>query len=214
MAADHGEELFNEEGREEGRRFVEILVKTLAADPLTLSILVMRSDAFPLVQGEPSVAAVPKDTFTLDMMLEGSFRGVIEGRAGPLKPPLAIDPLLTDALLEDISGQDALRVLAFTLAHLYDNTRVDNALTRARYDKIGRVKGVIDKTVGQAFTEAASKGEAPRDKELQFKLARPAFIPIWRRSTRPGSSCGGSRRARRFRKRPGRSSIASPSSGS
>jgi len=177
LAIDQGEELFNDEGRDEARRFIEILTKTLAADPRAMAILVMRSDAFPLVQGDAALAALPKDTFTLDMMLEGSFRAVIEGPARLVEPPLAIDPQLTDALLEDISGQDALPLLAFTLAHLYDNTRVDNALTLAGYDKIGRVKGVIDKTVTQAFGEAAARGEAPKTKEEQYKLARSAFIP-------------------------------------
>jgi WD40 repeat protein len=177
LAIDQSEELFNEEGRDEAKRFIDILTKTLAADPRTIAILVMRSDAFPLVQSAPTLAALPKDTFTLDMMLEGSFRAVIEGPARLVEPPLAIDPQLTDALLEDISGQDALPLLAFTLAHLYDNTRVDNALTLSGYDKIGRVKGVIDKTVTQAFGEAAARGEAPKTKEEQYKLARSAFIP-------------------------------------
>jgi len=177
LAVDQGEELFNEEGRDEAKRFIEILTKTLAADPLTLSILVMRSDAVPLVQGEPSLVAVPKDTFTLDMMLEGSYRAVIEGPARLVEPPLKIDPELVDALLEDISGQDALPLLAFTLAHLYDNYRADNALTLAGYEKIGRVKGVIDKTVAQAFAEAVVRGEVPKDEKAQLALARSAFIP-------------------------------------
>jgi hypothetical protein len=137
----------------------------------------MRSDSFPLVQGEPRLAALPKDTFTIDMMLEGSYRAVIEGPARLVEPPLKIDPELTDALLKDISGQDALPLLAFTLAHLYDNTRADNELTLSGYDKIGRVKGVIDKTVAQAFAEAVAKNEAPKDAQAQLKLARSAFIP-------------------------------------
>jgi hypothetical protein len=137
----------------------------------------MRSDFFRLAQGDPNLAALPKDTFTLDMMLEGSYRAMIEGPAQLVEPRLRIDPLLTDALLEDISGQDALPLLAFTLAHLYDNTRADNELTLAGYDKIGRVKGVIDKTVAQAFAESVVRGEAPKDEKAQLALARKAFIP-------------------------------------
>jgi WD40 repeat protein len=177
LAIDQGEELFNEEGRDEARRFIDILSKTLATDPRALAILVMRSDAFPLVQNEPALAALPKDTFTLDMMLQGSYRAVIEGPARLLDPPLAVDPQLVEVLLEDISGQDALPLLAFTLRHLYDNTRVDNALTLAGYDKIGRVKGVIAQAVEQAYAEAVAKGDAPKDKEERLKLARSAFIP-------------------------------------
>ena len=178
LALDQGEELFNEEGREEAKRFIHILTRTLTADPRTLAILVMRSDSFPLVQGDPGLAALPKDTFTLDMMLQGSYRAVIEGPARLVEPtPLKIDPLLTDALLEDISGQDALPLLAFTLAHLYENYAADNELTLAGYDKIGRVKGVIDKTVAQAFAEGVARGEAPKDEKAQLALARSAFIP-------------------------------------
>ena len=206
LAIDQGEELFNEEGRDEARRFIDILTKTLAADPRTMAILVMRSDAFPLVQNEPALAALPKDTFTLDMMLEGSYRAVIEGPARLVEPPLAIDPQLTDALLEDISGQDALPLLAFTLRHLYDNTRVDNALTLAGYDKIGRVKGVI----AQDGRRRPTPRPSPRARRRKTKRSssssrvRPSFR-ISRRSTRPASSCAACRRATKFRTRRGRS---------
>jgi hypothetical protein len=33
----------------------------------------MRSDSFPQLQTEPRLADLPKDTLTLDMMLEGSY---------------------------------------------------------------------------------------------------------------------------------------------
>ena len=102
---------------------------------------------------------------------------MIEGPARLLDPPLLIDPQLVDALLEDISGQDAVPLLAFTLRHLYDNARVDNALTLAGYDRIGRVKGVIAQTVEQAYAEAVARGEAPKDREERLRLARSAFIP-------------------------------------
>jgi hypothetical protein len=177
LAVDQGEELFNEDGQDEAKRFIEILTRTLTAAPRTLAILVMRSDAFPQVQGDPSLAALPKNAFTLDMMLEGSYRAVIEGPARLVEPPLKIDPLLTEALLEDIAGQDALPLLAFTLAHLHDNYRAENELTLAGYDKIGRVTGVIDKTVAQAFADAVARGEAPKDEKAQHALARAAFIP-------------------------------------
>jgi hypothetical protein len=71
-----------------------------------------------------------KDIFILDMMLEGSYRAVIEDPARLIQPtPLRIDPQLTEALLKEISGQDALPLLAFTLAHLYEKYRTDNELT-------------------------------------------------------------------------------------
>jgi WD40 repeat protein len=177
IAIDQGEELFNEEGREEAKRFIDILTRTLSADPHLLAMLVTRSDAFPLLQGDAALAALRKEMLTLDMMLEGSYRAVIEGPARLVEPPLRIDPLLVDALLEDISGQDALPLLAFTLAHLYEDYAADRALTLAGYEKFGRVKGVIDKTVAQAFAEGSVPGGASSDRTAQLALARSAFIP-------------------------------------
>jgi hypothetical protein len=176
IALDQGEELFNEEGRDEAERFIEILTNTLKADPRTLAIFAMRSDSFPLVQAHASLAALPKDTFTLDMMLEGSYRAVIEEPARLIQPTsLRVDPQLTDALLEEISGQDALPLLAFTLAHLYENYAADNELTLSGYDWLGRVKGVIDTAVKQAFATGVAKGELPKDTMAQLALARAAF---------------------------------------
>ncbi|GLS17005.1 hypothetical protein GCM10007874_00200 [Labrys miyagiensis] len=177
LTVDQGEELFNREGREEAERLIAVLTKTLTSDSRTFAVLVVRSDSFPLLQVDPHLAALPKDAFTLDTMLQGSYRAVIEGPATLVQPPLTIDPRLTDALLEDISGQDALPLLAFTLAHLYENTAVDQKLTISGYDRIGRVKGVIDKTVVQAFAEGVARGEVPRDEKAQLALARSAFLP-------------------------------------
>lgn len=178
LAVDQGEELFNGEGKDEAKRFTEILTRTLSADPGVLAIVVMRSDAFPQLQADPSLAGLSKDTFTLDMMLEGSYRAVIEGPAQLIQPNrLKIDPQLTDALLEDLSGQDALPLLAFTLAYLYERYAADNELNLAGYEKLGRLKGVIDATVSEAFAEGASSGELPKDAGAQLALARAAFIP-------------------------------------
>jgi hypothetical protein len=112
------------------------------------------------------------------MMLEGSYRAVIEGPARLVQPtPLKIDPQLTDALLQDVSGQDALPLLAFTLAHLYENYAADNELNLADYEKLGRLRGVIATTVRAAFAEGAAKGELPKDAKAQLALVRMAFIP-------------------------------------
>ncbi len=177
LSIDQGEELLNEEGGDEAARFIAILTRTLQTDPRALAVIAMRSDSFAQFQDNPCLAALPKDTFNLDKMLEGSYRAVIEGPARLVEPPLKIDPQLIDALLEDISGQDALPLLAFTLAHLYDNYAIDNALTLEGYERLGRVKGVIDTTVGQAFAKGVANGWLPKDAKAQLALARAAFIP-------------------------------------
>ena len=178
LAVDQGEELFNEEGKDEAKRFIAMLTHALKAGPGVLALVAMRTDAFPQLQTDPNVAQLSKDTFTLDMMLEGSYRAVIEGPARLVQPnPLKVDPQLTDALLEDVTGQDALPLLAFTLAHLYERYAVDNELSLAGYEKLGRLKGVINLTVREAFAEGVAKGHLPKDGKAQFALARTAFIP-------------------------------------
>ena len=176
LPLDQGEELLNEEGSDEAARFIAILTRTLQADPRALAVIAMRSDSFAQFQDNPCLAALHKDTFNLDKMLEGSYRAVIEGPARLVEPPLKIDPQLTDALLEDISGQDALPLLAFTLAHLYDDA-VDNELTLEGYERLGRVKGVIKTTVREAFKHGVEKGWLPKDAKAQLDLARDAFVP-------------------------------------
>ena len=177
LSLDQGEELFNAEGSGEAARFIEILRRTLAADQRVLALVAIRSDSFPLLQNETRLAALSKDTFTLDMMLEGSYRTVIEGPAHLVDPPLKIDPQLVDALLEDISGQDALPLLAFTLAHLHEHYAVDNEINFSGYERLGRLKGVIDTSVREALEAGVARGELPRDADAQLALVRTAFIP-------------------------------------
>src|SRR6185436_16791357 len=112
ISIDQGEELFNEDGRAEAKRFIATLAATVKADPHVLVLLALRADAFRQLQAEPGLADLPKDTFILDMMLAGSYRAVIEQPAQLVEPtPLKVDPQLIDALLEDVSGQDALPLL-------------------------------------------------------------------------------------------------------
>jgi WD40 repeat protein/tetratricopeptide (TPR) repeat protein len=178
LAIDQGEELFNEEGRGEAASLIAILTRTLKADPLLLAVVAMRSDAFPQLQSDPNLAGLSKEPFTLDMMLEGSYRNVIEEPARLVRPdPLRIDPQLIDALLQDVSGQDALPLLAFTLAHLYECYAADNELTLSGYEKLGRLSGVIGTTVKGAFAEGVAAGQLPKDPKAQLALARAAFIP-------------------------------------
>jgi hypothetical protein len=138
----------------------------------------MRTDSFPQVQNDTVLAALPKHTFTLDKMLEGSYQEIIEGPATLVKPTaLKIDPQLTEALLQDAAGQDALALLAFTLRQLYDEYQANNELSLERYEKLGRLKGVIETTVKQAVAEGVAKGELPKDEKAQLALIHLAFIP-------------------------------------
>jgi formylglycine-generating enzyme required for sulfatase activity len=95
-----------------------------------------------------------------------------------VKPkPLKIDPQLTEALLEDAAGQDALPLLAFALRYLYDQYRANDELIVESYEKLGRLRGIIQNTVKQAIADGLSKNELPKDDKVQLILIRMAFIP-------------------------------------
>jgi hypothetical protein len=158
--------------------FVNVLTHVLKHHHHTLAIVVIRSDAFPRLQQDRALGEIPKELFTLDQMLEGSYRNVIEEPAKLVGPKsLKIDPLLTHALLEDMKGQDALPLLAFALERLCDGYGVDGELTLAQYEKLGRVRGVIESAVADAFADGAASGDLPRGTAEQLALARSAFIP-------------------------------------
>jgi hypothetical protein len=70
-----------------------------------------------------------------------------------------------------------LPLLAFTLAHLYDNYRAGNELTLSGYNRIGRIEGVIEKAFVRAFEEGVARDEIPKDEKAQLALARSGFIP-------------------------------------
>ncbi len=178
MAIDQAEELFNEESRTEASRFIKLVASTIEKSSNVLVVIAIRSDTFPQFQSNPVLAACPKETFPLDMMLPGSYRAVIEGPAQLVTPkPLQIDPQLTEALLQDVSGQDALPLLAFTLASLYEEYAANGTLTLADYNQFGRLHGVIGAAVEQALSAGAAAGALPKDKSSRLDLIRKAFIP-------------------------------------
>jgi TIR domain len=175
LAFDEFEQMFWMEP-EKAHRFLEVLTKTLTDDPFTVAILAMRSDAFPLLQGHRGLHELPKHTFILDKVIEGSYRALIEGPARKVEPSLRIEPRLADALLADVSGQDSLQLLTLTLYELYQMRGANNELTLSSYDKIGRIDGLIADMVARALRELADVMRLKDEKAL-LALVRSTFIP-------------------------------------
>jgi tetratricopeptide (TPR) repeat protein len=186
ISIDQAEELFNEEGSSEANLFMELLAKALSEDRRVLVILALRSDAFPRLQTQVSLAAVRKEPFDLPPMPAGSLRLVIEGPAQVARPPLKLDPKLVDALLEDASGEDTLPLLAFTLGRLLRDYGADGALNLAEYEKLGRSKGAVDAAVSEVLKEGERLNILPKEKAAQDSFLRETFIPHLARINRAG----------------------------
>lgn len=167
LAIDQAEELFGEDNAE-AARFRTIVQEGIAADGNAIAITTIRSDTYPSLQN----AWIPESqfTFSLPAITAGSFKEIIEGPSQLARPPLSIEPALTQQLLSDLDAADGLPLLAFTLARLQYACGKDGTLTLADYqDVLGGLTGAIESAV------AAALGSHP-DK-AQLALVRRLFVP-------------------------------------
>lgn len=183
---DQGEELFNEEERQEAVRLIDLICSASIQDLAAITIVAMRSDSFPRLQNETRLASVRKTPLDLPSLPVGSIRLVIEGPARVVKPPLKLDADLVEALLEDSSGPDSLPLLAFTLGRLLQDYGAEGKLTLAQYDRLGRVKGAVNAAVSEVLEQGTGLGVLPRDKAALDALLRETFIPHLARVNKDG----------------------------
>src|SRR5262249_36140180 len=133
-----------------------------------------------LIQNEPHLATLNRELFDLPPMPPSEFKSVIEGpvrRAVEGGRRLAIEPALTERLIADARGADALPLLAFTLERLYVDYGSASALTLTHYESLGGVQGSIQAAIDNAFLHPTRPPAIPVSKEEQFARLRAAFIP-------------------------------------
>jgi len=185
LPLDQAEELFNPEVAAEARAFLHQLAHVIAATGESparrvLVIATMRSDRYELLQNEPRLAAVKRDLFDLPPISQAEFKSVIEGPAHRVVGAgdrFAIDPALTEKLVGDAQGADALPLLGFTLERLYADYGSGGKLTIAEYERLGGVQGSIEAAVANALAEPGRSPAIPAETEAQLASLRAAFIP-------------------------------------
>ena len=84
---------------------------------------------------------------------------------------IAIDPALTEQLITDAQGADALPLLAFTLERLHADYGSEGRLTIAEYEKIGGVQGSIEAAVNHALAEPSRSPVIPTEKKVAARLS-------------------------------------------
>jgi len=169
LPLDQGEELFGAENAERAA-FCTMLVDALAMDENALVIVTIRSDSYEPLQIEPHLAGAGQLLLNLPPIAAGSFQQIIEGPARLAKPPLSIEPALTEQLLVDLNAADALPLLAFTLERLQSQYGADGKLTLTDYrDKLGGLSGAIQSAVDAVLGGQPSKSD--------LALARRLFVP-------------------------------------
>ena len=94
---------------------------------------------------------------------------------------LAVDNLLVDALMEDAPKEDALPLLAFALQRLWLQYAASGALTKANYDRVGGLKGLIEDAAERAVRgleadqDIPLAGRAPAKRLIDLGAA--TFVP-------------------------------------
>ncbi|HLY53919.1 MAG TPA: TIR domain-containing protein [Stellaceae bacterium] len=176
LMVDQAEELFAAENSEAAPA-LDLLAAAVRADPDTIIVATIRSESFARLQSEPRLAEIPRLPFDLTPIPSGAFKEIIEGPARLADPPLAVEPALTDRLLEDLDASDGLPLLALTLERLTARSRGRGRLTLADYDAMGGLRGAVAAAVEAAFAEAVRDPALPNERVELESLARAAFIP-------------------------------------
>jgi WD40 repeat protein len=181
---DQGEELFTtvrgETGTTEAGLFLVRLAQILRHGPEAIALVTIRSDAYEPLQTAEVLSEVPQVPLNLPPLAAANYRSVIEGpadRASEAGRPLAFEPGLTEMLLADALGADALPLLGFTLERLYVEHGGDGDLTLADYETLGGVQGSIEAAVAEAFADPDAAPRIPTGAAEREALLKRAFVP-------------------------------------
>src|SRR5262249_32785318 len=90
---------------------------------------------------------------------------------------LRVEPTLTNQLLEDAEGADALPLLAFTLERLCVECGGDGDLRLTDYERLGGVRGSIAAAGEAALAHPARAPVVPAGAAERERLLRQGFVP-------------------------------------
>jgi hypothetical protein len=127
--------------------------------PVTF-VMTMRSEFIPAALREPSLSMLllAQSSFLLGPLERPGMREVIVGPARMAGAEFAED--LSETILDDVKGPDALPLLAFTLERLYAERGPDGVISTASYEHMGRVEGALRSQADQTFAALSRRGLA------------------------------------------------------
>jgi WD40 repeat protein/DNA-binding winged helix-turn-helix (wHTH) protein len=180
LPIDQTEELFATEGTAEAETFLSLLASVLTGQARVLAIGTIRTERYHQVQSDALLSGVRRVLFDLPPIPDYDYRQVVEGPAqrsagGPRN--FTVEPALTEQLIRDATGADALPLLAFTLERLWTDYGAQGRLTLDDYIAMGGVKGSIEAAVAGALAHPAQAPAIPAEKRAQDAALRTAFIP-------------------------------------
>jgi len=180
LPIDQTEELFATEGTAEAETFLSLLAAVLTGQARVLAIGTIRTERYHQVQSKALLSGVRRVLFDLPPIPDYDYRQVVEGPAqrsagGPRN--FTVEPALTEQLIGDAIGADALPLLAFTLERLWTDYGAQGRLTLDDYTSMGGVTGSIEAAVAFALAHPEQAPAIPSNKDAQNAALRGAFIP-------------------------------------
>lgn len=179
ISVDQAEELARSDG-ESGQALADYLRAAMDAPSSWRLAFTIRTDSFPELQAHARFQGLEARGYDLRTLPVFRFSDVAEDPAK--RYGVEVDPALTDALMEDAPGKDALPLLAFALQRLWDQFSLSGRLTHADYKSMDGLAGLIENAAERALCgidpelrDAALPAGGP--KTHQAELASGVFVP-------------------------------------
>ena len=151
VTIDQGEELLTLTGDQERGQFLGLLEDGLAADQRLWIVVIMRSEFLTAFLATPH-ARLFRDPVTVGALGRDALYDVITGPAA--KAGLRFDPPeLTQLMVDDAGGGDALPLLAYTLQELYLAAGKSMVVTAADYRRLNGVTGALTRQADKVTAE-------------------------------------------------------------
>jgi TIR domain len=179
ISADQAEEMARAEGKsaEALAEYLRVALDTTRS-PWQLA-LTIRIDSFSELGKHRRFQEFATKPYDLRAVPVFAFKDVIEEPAR--RYGVSVDHLLIEAVMEEAPKEDALPLLAFALERLWQQWANTGALTHAHYDKIGRLKGLIEDAAERALRGIEPSQDVPLPSgpppKHQTDLAVSTFVP-------------------------------------
>lgn len=164
IVLDQGEELLTRSNETDRARFAALLRVALRG-PVRV-VVTLRSEFVDAFVALPELADLTVETFPLRPLGHDMLRIVIEEPAR--LAGLTTDRELVEQMVADTDRGEALPLLAFTLQELTEGLSRGAALSAARYQQIGGVRGALARRAGAALADAVAASGLSADRILVY----------------------------------------------
>jgi hypothetical protein len=174
---DQAEELARADG-DSGEALSDYLRVALSASKSRFQLaFTVRTDSFPELQSHRRFRGLEARGYDLRAIPTFRFDSIVEEPAR--RYGIEVDNVLVDALMEDAPEEDALPLLAFALQRLWSQYAASGHLTKAHYDKVGGLRGLIEDAAERALRGLEPGVPLPSAPPTQglINLGASAFIP-------------------------------------